>query len=297
MDMWPVLEASGWRLAGEEPAGLQVHTWLAHPDYERTWLFKQRQPAEPGPFHEDLTEKAAAELGRRLGVPCATVELAQRHEQRGCLVEDLRLSNWQDQPGQVLLQPYAGVAEHLVNPGHSLENIRRALAGMEAPPQATHLETFGAFDVFSGYLVFDALIANTDRHDRNWAVLRRPPGQQGPDLLCGSFDHASSLGFNVTDCERARLLDVGGVGAWALRGRARQFERQRGAPKCTLVELAHQALEQCETHVREYWLGAVEEMSLESYAGVLRAVPELSDTAVTFTLELLLVNRGRLLDV
>jgi len=230
MDTWPVVEASGWRLAGEEPAGLQVHTWLAHPDHERTWLFKQRQPAEPGPFHEDLTEKAAAEIGRRLGVPCATVELAERHEQRGCLVEDLRLSDWEDQPGQVLLQPYASGAEHLVNPGHSIDNIRRALAGMESPPAASHLEAFSAFDVFSGYLVFDALIANTDRHDRNWAVLRRPPGQQGQDLLCGSFDHASSLGFNVTDDKRTRLLDAGGVSSWALLGKARQLERQRGAP-------------------------------------------------------------------
>lgn len=31
-----------------------------------------------------------------------------------------------------------------------------------------------AFDVFTGYLLLDAWIANTDRHPHNWGVLRTP---------------------------------------------------------------------------------------------------------------------------
>jgi hypothetical protein len=44
------------------------------------------------------------------------------------------------------------------HPGHSLENVR-------AVPTT-------AFDVFAGWPTLDAWIANTDRHDNNWSVLR-----------------------------------------------------------------------------------------------------------------------------
>ena len=54
--------------------------------------------------------------------------------------------------------------------------------------------TFGAFDAFAGYLLFDALIAHGDRHDRNWAVIVPPPGARETEALCPSFDHAASLG-------------------------------------------------------------------------------------------------------
>jgi hypothetical protein len=75
-----------------------------------------------------------------------------------------------------------------------------------------------AFDVFAGYVVLDAWVANRDRHDNNWAVLRPITLSADPLRLCGSYDHASSLGFNVTDEERSvRLADRGKVSYFDLK--------------------------------------------------------------------------------
>jgi hypothetical protein len=150
--------------------------------------------------------------------------------------------------------------------------------------------------VFTGYLIFDALIANGDRHDRNWAVLLRPPGEGGADALCGSFDHASSLGFNVSDEERRRRMIDGTVANWTRRRPARQLEHQRGQPKQTLVDLARSAADLCRPGVRKYWLEAVLSVQSEIVESILARAPGLSDATRSFTREVIMINRERLFD-
>ena len=55
-----------------------------------------------------------------------------------------------------------------------------------------------AFESFTGYLTFDALVGNTDRHHENWAVLT------GSQSLAPTYDHGASLGFNASPARRAR---------------------------------------------------------------------------------------------
>jgi hypothetical protein len=43
-----------------------------------------------------------------------------------------------------------------------------------------------AYDVFCGYLVLDALVANSDRHDHNWAVFLPPTLQDERPALAAS---------------------------------------------------------------------------------------------------------------
>lgn len=78
------------------------------------------------------------------------------------------------------------------------------------------------------------LVANTDRHHENWALLLTD--DRSPQLA-PSFDHASSLGFQLSDDERQDRLDTTDSGrtveAFARRGRSRHFA---GSP--SLVGLA-----------------------------------------------------------
>jgi hypothetical protein len=180
--------------------------------------------------------------------------------------------------------------------GYNVANIRQALGRFTAPPTSPTLKDFEAFDVFAGYLTFDALIANGDRHDRNWAVLIRPPGASGSDALRGSYDHASSLGFNLSDEERRRRLSESTVKSWAQRGAARQFEHRRGQGRQSLVELASSAVSQCSTHVQQHWLDAVLSVQSDVVEGLLAAAPGLSGTTREFTREVIMINRGRLVD-
>lgn len=151
-----------------------------------------------------------------------------------------------------------------------------------------------AFEVFAGYLVLDALVANQDRHEENWAVLRPLPGA-GALTLAGSYDHGSALGFNLTDAKRVLELDRDGVLKFCRRATAQRFDRENDG-RLTLVELAHRALAHCSAAARHRWLSSVEALTEAALDGTVDRVPGLSESGRTFTQALLATNRRRLLD-
>lgn len=61
--------------------------------------------------------------------------------------------------------------------GYNVANIRLALKRFAAPPGSHTPEGFAAFDMFTGYLILDALIANRDRHDRKLGRTSSTPGR------------------------------------------------------------------------------------------------------------------------
>ena len=174
--------------------------------------------------------------------------------------------------------------------GHTLDNIETVLRKVDSPPGSDGL---AAFEVFSGYLVLDALVANQDRHEENWAVVRPLP-DEGRLTLAGSYDHGSSLGFNLTDSRRQILLERGDVPVFAAKARAHRFERASDG-QLTLVELAHEALRRCSGRARARWRASLAGVSDDHMAAVVRQIPGLSDPARTFAAVLLRTNRGRLL--
>ncbi len=298
-DRYPVIDVSSWELLGLEADGLREHPWLLDPETDSTWLWKPAVLHAERQQGEDWSEKIASELGSTLGLPCARVKLARRGPRAGCVSLDLRPPGWELQPGAVLLAGLVDGYQSRIKgrPGHSLPNIRRALDGYSVPPNAEGLPaSFDAFEVLAGYLVFDALIANRDRHDHNWAVLRPPPEAKGTDCLCGSYDHASSLGFNLLDEERARWLSLGNVAQWARRGTAYKFEHDLSHQPPTLVQLAHRALTMCRTEAKQFWLDAVANLSRDVFEALVEPVPELSDVTARFIVELMIINRRRVLD-
>lgn len=160
---------------------------------------------------------------------------------------------------------------------------------MDPPAQC---EGLTAFDVFAGYLVLDALVANQDRHEENWALLR-PLVPTGGLLLAGSYDHGSSLGFNLRDEKRTAHLADGTVEEYARRGRAQRFEKATDG-QLTLVELAHRALDRASAAARERWTSALDAVSDEVLENTVDRIPEMSDPTRRFTLALLIANRRRL---
>lgn len=108
-------------------------------------------------------------------------------------------------------------------------------AKCDSPPG---FQDLGAAGVFADYLVLDAWVANQDRHDRNWAVLERADAH-ARRRLAASFDHTSSLGFNLLDAARRRILrDRAGIETWVARGRAGQCEHDP-EEKSAIPSLVH----------------------------------------------------------
>jgi len=135
----------------------------------------------------------------------------------------------------------------------------------------------------AGYLVFDALIGNTDRHHENWAILLRAPNSILE--VAPSFDHASSLGRELQDSKRLNFLQNHRVEDYVRRGRGAIYLRAndaRGANPLGLVEYGTR-------QYAEYFfpiLMQLHELSPPDFKSILDCVPEarMSEISKAFAL-------------
>jgi hypothetical protein len=295
IESFPVLDVSAWRVDLLEPEGSDEKIWLIDPVTGGRALFKPNVRNDDPERADHWPEKLASELAGRLGLPRAKVDLAIREDRRGCLSYDVAPHGWALQPGYVLLEALLGQHDPMNPAGHSLENVRTVLTGYACPPGffgPTGSTDLDALDVFVGYLVFDAVIANRDRHPANWAVLLGPV--EGEQALAPSFDHATSLGFNLSDDERERRLgDPRDWEAFLRKGTAHRFE---GCRKLPLTDFARQAMTLVRPDIGKYWLDQLAALSTDRIRDLTSAIPEMSESARRFAVALIEANRGRLLD-
>lgn len=175
-------------------------------------------------------------------------------------------------------------------------NIRQSLECVRAPHSFDGPEDLRGYDVFAGYMILDALIANQDRHEQNWAILA-PPLLSSPLRLSPSYDHASSLGYNLTDSARKRVLQAdGGLPRWTLRGAATRFEHS-GKP-LSLVEHAAAAVRLCSARGGAWWRHQLASADLTPLCESVENgdIDGMSEVAVTFAVKVLELNLRRLRD-
>ncbi|ANY06625.1 hypothetical protein [Pseudonocardia sp. HH130630-07] len=301
---FPVVDVSDWESARPEAVGREAKVWIRPPGIptttrEHDWLFKPVvTPANGNRQGEDWAEKLAAELGSLLGVPCAEIDVAVRGGTAGSVSRNVAPDGWNLVLGSVLLSArdpdyVEGEIRPPGRPGHSPAAILQALRGLDGPPGVGNV---GAPAAFVGFLVLDAWTGNQDRHDQNWAVLRESVGP-GRLRLAPSFDHASSLGFNLRDSRRDALLR-NGLDAFVTAARAHRFEHRVPARRSdipSLVDVVRATLEA--EPAGRIWLERLEAVRIDQIADLVAAVPGLSDPAARFAREMLRLNRERLLDV
>jgi len=176
------VDVTGWEPADEEQLGTKPKQWIRGPDDE-LWLWKEstiHEDARHGAFRkgDDWSEVVAARVGQRLGVPVARVELATRGARFGVISR--KVSDDETEAlvhGNELLDEIGvGTGEPHDHTGYTVEAVARSL-GRAGPPVPSD-ELTAAFDWFAGYLVLDALVGNTDRHQDNWATIRSSAGER-----------------------------------------------------------------------------------------------------------------------
>jgi hypothetical protein len=292
--LYDVVDVSSWQVMSQEARGLDKKDWIARPAEVRTegeahwWLFK---PVKSAGYrrHDDTAEKVASELAKLIGIPAATVELARGKDEVGVISRNVTPNGWGLDSGDTILSelpgyiPIGGDTRPKNRVGHTLANIEAVLDGCFGPP-SSDCQSWRAFEVFAGYLVFDAWIANTDRHAINWSVLTNRAS--GDTRLAASFDHGSALASGVQE-ER---LDEDWAAAFPTRGVASRFE---GGGTVTLVELAVQAVRQAGGRSVE-WQDRLSRLEPTAWAGIVEGIPGLSVARRTFISSLLTTNQRRL---
>lgn len=187
--------------------GSKPKFWFWHRD--AMWLFKQARPNTG----EHWAEKIASEIAGLLKLPTHEVVLARYEGRMGCAVQSFLRDDEVLVHGNELM---AGIIrgydkdKQRGQADHHFQNIVTAIETVFAEPKAR--EFFSLRMV--GYLVFDALVGNTDRHHENWGLVLKPlvdpKAEAGAQLriqvsLAPTFDHGSSLGRELLE-NRARQI-------------------------------------------------------------------------------------------
>lgn len=239
-DLYSIVEVKAEWMLQPETMGGKEKFWYRQPGESRTnWLFKYPRPSTG----EHWAEKIVAEIAESLRIRHAKVELAILNDRPGIVTESFARGGRELAHGnEVLARKIRGYDPDLKygQSMHTLSNIMQAL-------DSVYKETEGAQRAklkIAEYIVLDALVGNTDRHHENWGLLRRRVGNRWKSFVAPSFDHASSLGRELLDERRDRLLTENRIGSYAEKGRGAVYwseDEQHGPSSLELVRRAAQA--------------------------------------------------------
>lgn len=288
-DPYPVAMIEPIWAREQEDMGSKPKFWYSD-DSDRRWLFKIPRRGTG----EHWAEKIAAEVAATLNIAHARVELAQFNRRRGSATESFarRRSRYLYHGNQLLARIFSNNYDPdktFQNSSHTLRNIWLAL-------DVVFRKTANrAKENITEYLVLDALIGNTDRHHENWALLRRPVMNRWKWFVAPSYDHASSLGRELPNERRNRLLAEERVGRYSEKARGGIYwsEGDRHAP--SPLELVRQAHEYYPTLFAPA-LRKLEKMGDDAMTDIVSRIPEdwMTPSSRTFALELMRYNMNQL---
>ena len=187
---------------------------------------------------------------------------------------------------------------------HTLDAIDDALfqAACELPLHWDPVEKMvGPADVFTGYLLLDVLVGNTDRHHENWGIMEASEATARRHLA-PTFDHASSLGCHLLDEERVRRLrakDAGySVEAYAEKARSALYLNEIAPRSLKTIEAFQHAMLKWPKAAR-VWLERLSGLRNEQIDTILDRIPShrISRESSEFAGRLLLHNRNRLMSL
>ncbi len=255
---------------------------------------------------ENWAEKVASELCELLGLPHAEYDLATYKNRKGVITPSFVPEGALLVLGNEILARYVPEYEKTKRYRHGQHTLRVVLAvvnsqTIDLPIGWSELGGVdSAGDVFVGYLMLDAWIANQDRHHENWGFIVVP--EEGRIHLAPTFDHASSLGRNENDASRESRMTTRDSG----RGMEKYVERARSAfyanesekkPLPTVVVFQETAMRKRDA--ARQWLNKLEAITPSDTREILDRVPkeDISNVAIEFTQRMLELNRQRLLAI
>ena len=208
------VDVSDWNRKQKEELGTKPKLWLEDPATDERWLmkyvtFNRNRCGVEYRKGDDWSERIAFGIAESLGLPAAKVELAfedvdGRDRKLGTVCRSVLQEGESLINGDVLMSQLDIMVSKGRRELYTLEAICHALKAVDPPTGADR--GLSAWDVFVGYLLLDALVGNTDRHEENWSAVR-PAGNHGRRRLAPTFDHASSLGFQLSDLQKKQRIE------------------------------------------------------------------------------------------
>ena len=188
-----------------EQLGTKSKFWYIN-EKDESILFKSISSKNGERIGEDWAEKIACELAKLIGLPHANYELATYHGMRGVVTPNFISPKGEAlTTGNELLQTLEQFDPELPNIQY-IDDVYYVMQNMIIG-KPLKFDSFPniktASEFFVGYLMFDTLISNQDRHNENWGRIVTPKGMTH---LAPSYDHGASLARNESDETRLRRL-------------------------------------------------------------------------------------------
>ena len=315
--MFPIIDVTAWEQLNKEQMGTKPKFWCL--DQSGTeFLFKESR-SHAG---EHWSEKVAAEIAGALGLPHAEIELAICAGKNGTLSKNFQSPTepsslnhgnellFEHDPAYPKEAPNFRLAQHTLD--RIVAGLRRS--GAVLPNGFTFPQNVRtACDLFVGYLLLDALIVNTDRHHANWAVIIFSC-MDGAYLteIAPTFDHASSLGRELTDERRTAKLTAEGMRYNPRKPSRRDqtvvgyLEKDDGRSRIFASEYDDKPLHPMQVFetvrekfpdAAEAWINRLATIELTKFEGIISQVPPevMSQPMRDFSLCLLDLNRTALI--
>jgi hypothetical protein len=297
--MFPIIQVDSKDAEDLEPLGTKRKFWFD----SRRKLFK----AEERGTGDDWAEKIGCELAALLWLPHVYYDLALdiKSGYPGVVCESCSIGYRGLALGNQLLferdakYPATQSNKYKVKQ-HTVDAVATVLAGIQMPPLpwAAHLPAAVTtpLDVFAGYIMLDAWIANQDRHHENWGALR----QDSTLYLAPTFDHGASLARNLTDEARKIRLESRDVRQqipfYARRANSAFYcDSDQKHPMTTLE--AWKAFADKTPNGAAVWMDRLRPIDEAAIRAVVDQVPpqRMSGISKDFTVRLLLENQNRIL--
>lgn len=300
--MFPIIPVDPAKAESPEQLGTKRKYWFTD-EQNRRVLFK----AEQRGTGDDWAEKLACELAGLLGVPHVHYDLAEEQGTGtpGVICESCVPSGWSLVMGNELLlgrdpaYPADDERKYKVRE-HTVNAVAEAVGKLQLPPQPWRAVlpagVTSALEVFIGYVLLDAWVANQDRHHQNWAALFDGSNH----YLCPTFDHGASLARNLSDTERHERLTTRDVNrqiaAFVRKARSAFYGTATDTKPLGTFE-AWRAFAALSRSAETTWLDRLRAISEDDIAELVARVPSgrMSSVCREFTSKLLHENKNRLL--
>ena len=292
VDRYPVIEVDAAALRPED-MGSKSKFWYTRREDGARWLFKHPRPGSG----EHWAEKIAEQVAVLLGIPRGEVELAVFGEARGSATKSFVEDKQELVHGnQILGRTEVGYDADMIfrQSRHTLHRVMRVMDRVfELPEDAERAKR-----QFAEYVALDALIGNTDRHHENWGIVRRREGSGWVGSLAPSYDHASSLGRELTDERRDARLRNDGAGRYLERGRGGIYWEQDARRAPSPLRLALLAVERY-PDIFVPALRNIDRLSERSIVRIVNRVPDdwMSESARRFAVSIMRYNIAKLQEV
>jgi len=242
---------------------------------------------------ENWAEKVACEIASLLGLPHAHYELAKYKDKMGTLSnsfigEDERLVHGNELMIKVVNSDYPIDQFYKVR-DYKVETVLSLVKKMEK-----HFKIQNSVRDFIGYIVFDCLIANQDRHHENWGYIIDSNQKL---RLAPTYDHAAGLGCRVSVDEATKRLKTNDANytVEAFCKRARTPFYVKGSSRLSTLEACRVAA-RFDSDVFCFWVDKISTIKADELKAIFKQIPSeyIEEGIRIFGQEVIEVNSKRL---